>query len=95
MQTWLGVACACWHLPPGQLPENISLEEATVERELVFLGMAGIMDPPRPEVAQAISVAMQAGIRVIIMTGDAAQTALNVASACWSGCQKVRLRVSR
>ncbi len=61
------------------LPEDLALEEDTVERDLVFLGLAGIMDPPRPEVEHAMHVAKQAGIRVVIITGDAAQTALTVA----------------
>jgi Ca2+-transporting ATPase len=62
-----------------QLPADASLQEDDVERGLVFLGLTGIMDPPRPEVAHAIEVAKEAGIRVIIITGDAAPTALAVA----------------
>jgi Ca2+-transporting ATPase len=61
------------------LPEGSSLEEDALEHELVFLGFAGIMDPPRPEVADAVRQAQQAGMRVVIITGDAAATALAVA----------------
>jgi Ca2+-transporting ATPase len=50
-----------------------------VERELVFLGVAGIMDPPRPEAPEAVAVTRAAGVRVIVVTGDAGLTALSVA----------------
>jgi Ca2+-transporting ATPase len=66
-------------LATNSMPDSAALEEETIERELVFLGLAGIMDPPRPEVAPAMRVAEQAGIRVMIITGDAAQTALAIA----------------
>ena len=68
------LALASRSLPPGP-----TVAGDAVESELVFLGLAGIMDPPRPEVRQAIEVAATAGIRVIIITGDAPQTALAVA----------------
>ncbi|MBE7502392.1 MAG: cation-transporting P-type ATPase [Verrucomicrobiales bacterium] len=44
-------------------------------RELVFLGLVGIIDPPRPEAIQAIQLCQQAGIRVKMITGDHAGTA--------------------
>jgi len=66
-------------LATRKLAATATLDEEQVERELVFLGLVGIMDPPRPEVAEAMRVAGQAGIRVMIITGDAAQTALAVA----------------
>ena len=50
-----------------------------VEKDLVFQGFAGILDPPRPEVKGALSMAKDAGIDVIIMTGDAALTTKAVA----------------
>jgi len=66
-------------LATRMLPADAPLDEEEVERELVFLGLVGIMDPPRPEVAEAMRIAGEAGIRVMIITGDAAPTALVVA----------------
>jgi Ca2+-transporting ATPase len=50
-----------------------SFEE--VESELVFVGFTAMMDPPRPEVAPAIHECQEAGIRVIMITGDSELTA--------------------
>lgn len=52
--------------------------EKDAESDLVFLGIAGIIDPPRPEVAAALAKAKSAGIRVIVITGDSPETALAV-----------------
>lgn len=45
------------------------------EDGLVFLGIVGMIDPPRPEVGQALGLCRSAGIRVVMITGDAAVTA--------------------
>ncbi len=50
-----------------------------VERDLTLLGIVGLIDPPRAEVPEAVRRARLAGIRVIMITGDAAATALAVA----------------
>ena len=59
----------------------------TVENEFAFLGLIGIMDPPRPEVKAAIETCQRAGIKVKMITGDQQMTAaaigeeLNINSA--------------
>ncbi|MGF6422456.1 magnesium-transporting ATPase (P-type) [Lelliottia sp. 489] len=45
---------------------------------LIFLGIAGMMDPPRPEAIDAIHACQQAGIRVKMITGDHPQTAMSI-----------------
>ncbi|MDF2630627.1 MAG: sarco/endoplasmic reticulum calcium-translocating P-type ATPase/golgi rane calcium-translocating, partial [Symbiobacteriaceae bacterium] len=49
------------------------------EQELVFLGLFGMIDPPRPEVKKAVAAASRAGIRTVMITGDHPATALAVA----------------
>ena len=49
------------------------------ERELVFVGTVGIIDPPRAEAALAIREARRAGIRVVMITGDHPRTAARIA----------------
>jgi Ca2+-transporting ATPase len=61
------------------LPKGIALDEEHVEQDLTLLGIVGIIDPPRPEVADAIQLAYSAGLRVIMITGDASATALAIA----------------
>jgi sodium/potassium-transporting ATPase subunit alpha len=49
------------------------------ERDLIFMGFMGLEDPPRPEVAGAIQRCREAGIRIIMITGDGSRTALAIA----------------
>ncbi|MBN1134046.1 MAG: HAD-IC family P-type ATPase [Methanosarcinaceae archaeon] len=62
-----------------ELPEHIEITPDSVENDLVFLGFAGIVDPPRPEVRDAVKLCNSAGIDVIMMTGDSPLTAWAVA----------------
>jgi Ca2+-transporting ATPase len=50
-----------------------------IERDLVFVGLAGMYDPPRPEAKQAVARCRDAGIRVVMITGDHPHTALAIA----------------
>nr|MBC7245845.1 cation-transporting P-type ATPase [Chloroflexota bacterium] len=50
-----------------------------VERDLTFLGLVAMMDPPRPEVAEAVEKCHRAGIRVVMITGDYGLTAESIA----------------
>ena len=52
----------------------------SLEHDLIFVGTAGIIDPPREEAAVAIREARQAGIRVIMITGDHPRTAARIAA---------------
>jgi P-type Ca2+ transporter type 2C len=69
----LGVA----YRPMEELPEDFREEE--IERDLVFVGMLGMIDPARPEVREAVNKCKTAGIRPVMVTGDHPLTALYIA----------------
>lgn len=64
------LALALKRMPNGQ--QALSLED---EKDLTFVGLVGMIDPPREEVRDALLSCMTAGIRVIIVTGDNKSTA--------------------
>ncbi len=61
------------------LPADTPMREEAVEKELVFLGIVGIIDPPHEEAAESIAMAKEAGVKVIMITGDSPETALAIA----------------
>jgi len=71
------LAVAYRPLAPGEDPQVTE----SLERDLVFVGTVGIIDPPREEAAVAIHEAHRAGIRVIMITGDHPRTAARIAAA--------------
>lgn len=69
----LAVACR----PLQEVPASVTPE--TVEKDLVFVGLLGMIDPPRPEVIEALKVARDAGLKSVMVTGDYKDTAEAIA----------------
>jgi magnesium-transporting ATPase (P-type) len=61
-------------------PREDAQSAETIERNLIFVGTVGMIDPPREEAGQAIRQAQRAGIRVIMITGDHPRTAARIAA---------------
>ncbi|MFZ6008692.1 MAG: cation-translocating P-type ATPase [Nitrospirota bacterium] len=59
--------------------EESDIGSENIENDMVFTGLIGIEDPPRPEVTDAIRKCHEAGIKVIMITGDGSRTALAIA----------------
>lgn len=58
------------------IPENIA--PASIEKDLIFIGLVGMIDPVRPEVVDAIKECLSAGIRPVMITGDHRDTAIAI-----------------
>ncbi|TVQ46101.1 MAG: cation-translocating P-type ATPase [Gloeocapsa sp. DLM2.Bin57] len=69
----LGVACR-----PLNIPDD-SIDLKSLEQNLIFLGIIGMIDPIRPEVKEAIETCQTAGIRPVMITGDHPLTAQHIA----------------
>ncbi|KAK6465982.1 calcium/mangenease P-type ATPase [Scheffersomyces coipomensis] len=57
----------------------ISEKEDELPDELIFCGLVGMKDPPRPNVGKSIALLMKGGVHVIMITGDSPTTAINIA----------------
>ena len=69
----LGVAYRPLETPPA------NPDAETIERDLTFIGLMGMIDPARPEVKLAVQVAKGAGLKSVMVTGDYLQTAVAIA----------------
>ena len=74
-------ACGCWASPgagstPGAPCPNAA---SRPRRDLCLLGLVAMFDPPRAEVADAVARCHEAGIRIIVVTGDHGLTAAAIA----------------
>ncbi len=63
--------------PLSAVPAEVTPE--TIEKDLVFVGLMGMIDPPRPEVVEALKVARGAGLKSVMVTGDYKDTAEAIA----------------
>ena len=59
--------------------EELEADDEAIESKLVLLGFASLIDPPRPEVPEAVRKALSAGIKVVMVTGDHPATARAIA----------------
>lgn len=70
------IAIAYKSVPPG----TYILSEQEAEKKLTFIGIQGMIDPPRPEVKMAVKECKEAGIKTVMITGDHVITAKAIAS---------------
>jgi calcium-translocating P-type ATPase len=69
----------------------IGLTREQAERDLTLLGVAAMIDPPRPEVADAVARCHSAGIRLIVVTGDHGLTARGIAESVGIGHKGLKI----
>ena len=74
------------------MPQELTSE---IENDLTFLGLIGMIDPPRPEARKAVEVCKQAGIRPIMITGDHVITATAIAKELGIFCEGDRAITGR
>ncbi len=61
------------------LVADVPLSQEAIERDLIFVGMAAMIDPPRGEAREAVRTSQEAGMTVVMITGDQANTAVAIA----------------
>ena len=72
----------------GLAQKIASNEQVSAYEDLVFVGLVGLLDPPRQDVCDAIEECQKAGIRVIMVTGDQPMTACNIGKAVGLTCEE-------
>ncbi|MBN1662813.1 MAG: HAD-IC family P-type ATPase [Deltaproteobacteria bacterium] len=87
------LAMAYRELPGGKAPTPFTHE--TLGHDLVFAGLQGMIDPPRPEAVEAIAGCKAAGIRVAMITGDHAVTAAAIGKTMGIGDGKATVLTGR
>jgi Ca2+-transporting ATPase len=75
----LGVARAFWTNPTGNDTSCIVWPESQRNFVYEYIGLVGFEDPPRPDVSEALKRCFEAGVRVVMMTGDHLGTAISIA----------------
>ena len=85
---WAGEALRVLGFAFRPCSENGAMPVEEAEKELIFVGFMGMNDPPRPEAKRAIKMCHDAGIKVKMITGDHAETALAIAAELGLASQK-------
>lgn len=71
-----------------EISPHEELTKDQLEKDLIFLGLTGMIDPPREEVKQSIEQCKNAGIRTIMITGDHQKTAFAIAKELGIACEE-------
>ncbi|MDH3705421.1 MAG: HAD-IC family P-type ATPase, partial [Acidimicrobiia bacterium] len=78
-EAYRGLAVAYRRLPAPSVEEAGEVLDESIEHDLTWAGVVGIMDPPRTEAKSAVAQAHSAGVRTVMITGDHPRTAVAIA----------------
>jgi calcium-translocating P-type ATPase len=92
VDAWAGLGLRLIAVANGSISEQSDLRSrAEIERDLTFLGLVAMTDPPRPEVRDAVARCHSAGVRLLVVTGDHGLTAGRVAEDIGMGHGGLRI----